>query len=150
METYIIDNRRVYSGYIIELPANGLFIFGSNTNGFHGLGAAKTARNHFGAEYGNPRGRQGRSYAIVTKDLTKKVHPSISKKEIIRQIAELYEYARRNPNLDFYIAYSGTGKNLNGYSNEEMASMFSEANSIPDNIVFEEEFSKLIVFLDGK
>lgn len=97
-----------------------------------------------GAEYGNPRGRQGKSYAIITKDLRKPIHPSISEIEIYNQIIELYLYAMRHPDLDFYITYSGTGTNLNGYSNQEMADMFSKGGNIPENIVFEEEFSKLL------
>ena len=38
------------------------------------------------------------------------------------------------------------GTNLNGYSNKEMAEMFSMSN-IPDNIVFEEEFYKLMTIV---
>lgn len=136
--------RRTYKGYINTLPAYGVFVFGANTEGRHGKGAAKVARDYFGAEYGNPRGRQGNSYAIVTKDLRKPVHPSVSEQEICNQIQELYSYALQHPKLSFYVAYSGTGVNLNGYSNQEMADMFSKGGNIPENIVFEEEFSKLL------
>ena len=55
----------------------------------------------------------------------------------------MYIFAEENPNLEFIVAYSGINKNLNGYSNQEMADMFSETD-IPKNIVFEYEFSKLI------
>lgn len=136
---------RTYKGKITELPENGVFVFGSNTEGRHGKGAALIAKNKFGAVYGNPIGFYGKSYAIMTKDLTKKTHPSISKMTIDYQIYDLYAFAKRNPQLDFYIAYSGKGKNLNGYTNKEMAERFVwEDINIPDNIIFEEEFSKLI------
>lgn len=134
---------RTYKGLIKELPDNAIFVFGSNTEGRHSLGAAKTARDKFGAEYGNPSGRQGRSYAIVTKNLKVYNHPSISEENIKNSISKLYLYAASNKNLDFYVAYSGTGTNLNGYSNQDMANMFS-AFPIPENIIFEEEFSKLL------
>ena len=47
-----------------------IFVFGSNTEGRHGAGAALYARQHHGAIYGQARGLQGNSYAIVTKDLS--------------------------------------------------------------------------------
>jgi hypothetical protein len=49
------------------LPANGVFVFGSNDRGVHGLGAAKDAVTMFGAVKGQPFGSQGRSFAIRTK-----------------------------------------------------------------------------------
>lgn len=134
---------KTYKGLITKLPENGIFVFGSNTQGRHGKGAAKVARNKFGAIYGQASGLQNKSYAIITKDLTKLHTPNISRDYIKSEIRKLYSFANCNPNLEFYIAYSGTGHNLNGYSNEEMAEMFS-CWTIPENIIFEEEFSKLI------
>ena len=110
---------------------------------YKGIGAALSAKQNFGAKYGQAYGLQGQSYAIVTKDLTKYKHPSISSEHIIEQIKKLYLFAEKNTNLDFIVAYSGTKTNLNGYSNQEMADMFSKTD-IPKNIVFEYEFSKLI------
>lgn len=136
-------SRRIYSGTINKLKPNEIFVFGSNTQGRHGKGAALTARNKFGAIYGQAEGRQGQSYAIITKDLTKQQHPSRTKQQIIEQINRLYDYARQNPNLDFIVAYSGTGGNLNAYSNEELANMFANS-SIPNNIIFESQFSELV------
>ena len=42
-----------------------------------------------------------------------------------------------------YVAYAGSGANLNGYSNEEMAEMFA-SSPIPSNIVFEAGFNELV------
>ena len=47
---------------------NAIFVFGSNLAGRHGAGAAKYAVQAYGAQYGQGEGRQGRSYAIPTKD----------------------------------------------------------------------------------
>ena len=134
---------KTYKGFITSLPNNGIFVFGSNTQGRHGRGSALIAKKNFNAIYGQSKGLQGKSFAIVTKDLTKLNHPSIDKIEIKVQISNLYYYAILHPELDFYIAYSGNGNNLNGYSNEELSKMFNYVK-IPENIVFEEEFSKLI------
>lgn len=136
---------KTYKGLITkkqQIPDNGTFVFGSNTEGRHGKGAALVAFYHFGAVYGNPSGPQGRSYAIVTKDLRARVHPSIPRVYIETQIKHLYMYAEANPEKLFYVAY-GMGPNLNAYSPQAMADMFSEY-PIPENMVFEEEFSKLL------
>ena len=145
---YLTDNqnlvvRKTYTGQITQLEGNQIFVFGSNTQGRHGKGAALTARNNFGAIYGQAEGPQGQSYAIITKDLTKRIQPSRTKEQIMEQIHNLYEYARNNPDKEFLVAYSGTGTNLNAYSNEEMADMFS-SEIIPSNIVFENEFNTLL------
>ena len=70
----------------IEPSENTIFVFGSNPEGRHGAGAAKTAIEKFGAIYGQGEGLQGNSYAIPTKDLRVKEnngYRSISEKEII-------------------------------------------------------------------
>ncbi|MCK9155076.1 MAG: hypothetical protein M0P12_03070 [Paludibacteraceae bacterium] len=144
---------KTYTGEIESLKDNQIFVFGSNTRGAHGKGAALFARQHCGAVYGQARGLQGRAYAIVTKDLTKDKHPSVDAQEIKKQIQELYRFASSNPEQEFVVAYSGTGKNLNGYSCQEMADMFS-AFEIPKNVVFEQSFADLILkygpLTDGK
>lgn len=133
---------RTYIGPITKLEPYQIFVFGANSQGRHGKGAALWARNNAGAQYGNPIGLQGQSYAIITKDLTKKIHPSIPKEDIIYQIATIYAYADRNQDKEFIIAYSGKGSNLNGYTPKEMKEMFFSIEP-PDNIIFEEKFSKL-------
>lgn len=133
----------IYEGIIDKLKDNQIFVFGSNTQGRHGKGAALTARYKFGAIYGQAEGLQGQSYAIITKDLTKYKHPSRSKEQIIKQIDKLYKFARLNPDKEFLIVYSANSINLSGYTPEEMANMFSMSN-IPENIIFEKEFNKLL------
>ena len=55
-----------YSGDITP-DANTIFVFGSNPEGRHGAGAAKIAREKFGAIYGQGEGLQGNAYALPTK-----------------------------------------------------------------------------------
>lgn len=133
---------KTYVGTITKLKPNQIFVFGSNTQGRHGKGAAKSAMK-WGAKYGNPSGLQGQTYAIITKDLTKRIHPSRTKDQIIQEIQKLYNHAEQNPNLEYLIAYSGNGINLNGYSPNEMAIIFNSM-SIPENIIFEAVFYELI------
>lgn len=133
--------RKTYSGRVTRLSPNQIFVFGANTEFRHGKGAALQALK-FGAKYG-VGGYVGQTWSIVTKNLSKKNHPSITKECIISQIRNLYKFAKINTDKEFLIAYSGTGSNLNGYSNIEMAEMFSSFD-IPDNIIFEDEFNNLI------
>lgn len=135
--------RKTHDGTLILKPNQALLIT-TNPQGRHGKGNALVGMK-YGAIYGQARGPMGRTYGIITKDLTKRKHPSIAKDFIIEQIGEFYQFAKRYWNVEFLIPYSGSGnkKNLNGYTNAEMAEMFSHFE-IPENILFEKEFDKLI------
>lgn len=135
--------RKTYYGTIKKLPPHGIFVFGSNTQGRHGKGSALIAIRYFEAIYGRASGLQGRSWAIVTKDLTKRIHPSRTPEQIKQEIVKLYEFAKTSL-LDFYIAYSANATNLNNYSAEDIAKMFAESGSIPLNIIFENQFNELV------
>ena len=132
-----------YTGNITP-DANTIFVFGSNPEGRYGAGAAKIAREQFGAIYGQGEGLQGNAYALPTKDLRVKKSNSlrsIPPEQIIESIKKLYETARQNPNKQFKIAYRNTDKaSLNGYTGLEMIDMFLKAGSIPSNIVFSKEW----------
>lgn len=137
---------KTYLGEFTSLEPHQYFVFGSNTQGRHGKGAALVAKLYFGAKYGQAKGLQGQSYAIITKDLTKKVHPSIPKEFIIEQIKEFYLFASINPNKQYLVAYSGKGSNLNSYSPMDMSHMFLcvPRSEIPKNIIFEKNFYHLM------
>lgn len=145
---------------ITKLESNYVFVFGSNPEGRHGAGAAKSALK-FGAKYGIGRGLQGQTYALVTKNLregfveklsdgTTKTYfksgcRSISKEDLINNIKEFYDCAEQNRHLKFFVVYKADSKNLNGYSSKEMFEMLT-TYKIPDNVylhssfrVFEEE-----------
>lgn len=137
------QKRKTYQGTIRSLKPFQIFVFGSNTEGRHSKGSALVARMKYGAIYGKPEGFQGQSYAIVTKDLTKKKHPSVSISYIKRQIKDLYKYAEEHPDNEFWVVYRANTENLNVYTDIEMADMFKSRN-VPLNIVFEDVFTKLI------
>ncbi len=111
-----------------------IFVFGSNTEGIHGAGAAAFAVENYGAIYGQAQGLQGNSYAIITKDLSKGVR-SVSLSFIDQQVKELFNFAKRNPHLGFYVTAIGTG--LAGFKISEIAPMFYNA---PANIELCKEF----------
>ena len=135
--------RKFYIGNITP-DENTIFVFGSNIEGRHGAGAAKVAREQFGAIYGQGEGLQGNAYALPTKDLRAKENRglrSISKEDIVESIKKLYETARKYPVKMFKIAYRNThSTSLNGYTGLEMIDMFLEAGPIPDNIIFSKEW----------
>ena len=141
-----------YSGYINELKDNEIFVFGSNPEGRHGAGTAKIAKEKFGAVYGVGRGLTGQCWALPTKNLKPNFYEkasgityekdgfkSISKEQIISNIKDLYDYAEKNQDKRFYIAYTYEGFNLNGYTGDEMFEMFNYHN-IPNNIIFNDTF----------
>ena len=51
---------------ITSLGQDEVFVFGSNLQGIHAGGAARTAMRLFGAKKGQGVGMQGQSYAIPT------------------------------------------------------------------------------------
>ena len=151
-------DRKTYTGFINNLSSNQIFVFGSNPEGRHGKGVAKIALTKYQAIYGQGHGLQGRSYGLITKNLTKGYHDpttnitynkygfrSLSKEQITDNIKKLYEIACDMKDTEFYIAYTIGGKNLNGYTDKEMAKMFYNAKPIPENIIFEDNFLQCIM-----
>ena len=114
-----------------------IFVFGSNLEGRHGAGAAKFAKDNFGAEYGNPSGLQGQSYAIPTKDL--KTNKGLPLSEIQNSIEEFLKFAEANPDKKFFFSAIGTG--LAGHSPAEIASLISRK---PSNVRFDPKIGDLI------
>lgn len=140
---------KFYCGNITPAPEN-IFVFGSNPQGRHGAGAAKVARLHFGAIYGQGEGLQGNAYAIPTKDLRVSVnngYRSIPPATITKSIRKMYDCARNHPQRRFMIAYRNTHvRSLNGYTGIEMIQMFIAAGPIPDNVWFSEEWRQTGMF----
>lgn len=103
-----------------EVPKdNSIFVFGSNLAGRHGKGAAKIAKDKFGAMYGVGQGLTGQSYAIPTKD---KVLKALSIKEINQYVLEFSSFVKKNSHLKFFITAVGCG--LAGYKDEDIAPLF--------------------------
>lgn len=110
------------------LLQNEIFVFGSNTEGRHGAGAAKTAMA-WGAKYGQNSGRQGQTYAIITKDLKTGF---IGWDFIKIQLEVLMRYAQVNDDLVFLLTPIGTG--LAGQTIEDLEYAIKDLY-FPDNII---------------
>lgn len=152
-------DREYWEGHFLtEMNENEIFVFGSNPEGRHGAGAAKSALK-FGAMENQGRGLMGNSYGLVTKNLKagyteestgitydRAGVKSLTKKQIKDNIKELYECAQNNQNLKFIISYkvNPDEKNLNGYSDLEIVNMFEEAGNPPDNIIFHNSYKPIL------
>lgn len=115
---------RITPNRITELSDNQIFVFGSNEEGFHRRGAARFALDHCGANIGQGKGLQGRSYAIVTKKDFRTVKSS-SLTEIESEILQFIIFAIEHPNLQFLVTKIAT--DLAGYTIEEIAPLFYDA-----------------------
>lgn len=106
-----------------RLPCNGeIFVFGSNSRGRHGKGAAKTAYWKYGAIYGVGVGLMNQSYAIPTKDRFINVLPL---HDIVPFIHEFVQFTIEHPHMLFYVTPVGTG--LAGYDVQDIAPHFKDA-----------------------
>jgi len=128
-------------GTILTEPYE-IMVFGSNTEGIHKSGSAKTAMDHFGAKFGVPMGLQGRSYAIITKDFYEYSRGGLMYKKnmlalISSQVFTLYKFAQFRPDLHFYVTKVGTG--LAGFQLTEIDQLFAKWES-PRNVILPKDF----------
>ena len=107
--------------YIDTLLSNQIFVFGSNSLGYHTGGASGTARKKFGAVWGQPEGLQGQSYAIPV-DYGKGVRKDA---EVKIAIDRFIDFAKAHNELFFFVTRVGCG--IAGYHDEEIAPFFREA-----------------------
>lgn len=142
-----------------RLPDDGIFVFGSNTDGNHCGGSAFTAVERFGAVNGVAEGPQGQSYAIPTMEYVMwtdeddmSVLPSWQKIRIPdHELAEACDrfvlYTSQHPELTFYVTKIGCG--IAGWRVEDVARAFATALAsflvpLPDNIVWPREFYEIL------
>lgn len=139
------------------LNTKRVFVFGSNPEGRHGLGAAKTAMS-MGAKYGIGRGLQGNTYALPTKNISKHLPYveratgivytktgacSISLQQIKANLEELCEVAKNNKERAFIVSYQNSKKTLSGYSPSDIIKQLKSIPYVPSNIIIHESFKEL-------
>ena len=128
------DNVKVFRcgvtpDYIDRLAESEVFVFGSNLQGMHGGGAARTARLKFGAVMGQGVGLQGLSYAIPTMQ---------GGVDTIRPYVDQFAgFALRHPELRFLVTRIGCG--IAGFRDEDIAPLFAGAAMLP-NVCLPREF----------
>lgn len=128
-ESTFMDNKRITPSFISSLKPNEIFVFGSNLQGIHAGGAARTARINFGAVMGNGVGIQGKSYAIPTmQGGVETIKPYVD---------EFLAYASQHPELHFWVTPIGCG--IAGFDPDDIAPLFEAAKDI-DNIALPESF----------
>lgn len=120
------------------LPQNGeVFVFGSNLAGIHGAGAAKVARELFGAPFGAGMGLMGMSYAIPTKNKQiETIHP-IQIRMYVNQFKTFAGFFESE--MKFFVTRIGCG--LAGYDDSVIAPMFKGS---PENCSFAKEWEKYL------
>lgn len=107
-----------------------IFVFGSNTAGVHGAGAAKYAHQFYGAGWGIGEGCIGQSYAIPTKDHNIRTR---SWDDICDSIRTFLKFVTDNPDLQFQLTPIGCG--LAGGDVRRLWK-FLQMQGVPDNVFF--------------
>ncbi|MDE6247622.1 MAG: hypothetical protein K2M41_07260 [Muribaculaceae bacterium] len=118
---------------ITSLGEDEVFVFGSNLEGRHIGGAARVAREKFGAVMGQGVGMQGQSYAIPTmQGGVETIKPYVD---------EFIDLAREWDQTTFYVTRIGCG--IAGFKDEEIAPLFAEALPLY-NVRLPESFVRII------
>lgn len=119
--------------YIESLEDNEVFVFGSNLDGYHLGGAARIAKEYFGAVWGQGVGLQGKSYAIPTMQG--------GVETITPYVDEFLSFAQQHKELQFLVTRIGCG--IAGFKDYEIAPLFKNA-IVMENICLPKEFVEII------
>jgi hypothetical protein len=130
---------RVTPNNIKSLEENEVFVFGSNTSGRHGKGAAKQAMR-FGAKYGQGAGMQGHSYGIPT--VNARITEKLTLNRIGKYVDGFISCATSHNNLRFLVTRIGTG--LAGWTDEDIAPLFERAAYF-NNIYLPQQFWNILI-----
>lgn len=127
------EHRPYTPDHIQHLGPDEVFVFGSNLQGQHAGGAARTAYHQFGARWGQGVGLAGQSYAIPTMQ---------GGPETIRPyVDEFIAFARSHGQLTFYVTRIGCG--IAGFRDEQIAPLFARALDLP-NVRLPETFVRCL------
>jgi hypothetical protein len=126
-------NRRYTPERISSLAENEIFVFGSNLAGYHGGGAARIARENFGAVWGQGVGLQGQSYAIPTmQGGVETIKPYVD---------EFIDFARTHAQYTFLVTRIACC--IAGFRPSEIAPLFANAIDV-ENVILPEDFVEVI------
>lgn len=119
---------------ITSLGPDEVFVFGSNLAGIHAGGAARVARERFGAVMGQGVGMQGHSYAIPTmQGGVETIKPYVD---------DFIALAREWDQTTFYVTRIGCG--IAGFTDEEIAPLFEDALDLY-NVRLPESFYNILM-----
>jgi hypothetical protein len=130
---------RITPEQINQLDPDEIFVFGSNLEGNHAGGAARTAMQ-WGAVMGQSEGLQGKTYAIPTMFKTVE--------EIKPYVNRFIEYANKNPYKRFLVTKIGCG--IAGFNYKDIAPLFdSVIRKNITNICLPKEWTLYLISLEG-
>lgn len=118
------------------LKTNGVFVFGSNTEGKHGKGAALFAKKELNAKSGISSGwTSSNSFAIITKDLNL-FNEGYRPYGLLRiGLIDLIYTAKSNPNRIFWVTAIGTSlAKLNLMKIKHIIQQLDQQIGFPKNI----------------
>lgn len=128
-----MDNLKYTPEKITSLGEDEVFVFGSNLQGMHCGGAARTAYRLFGAIMGQGVGIQGQSYAIPTmQGGVETIKPYVD---------DFIKLANEWDQTTFYVTRIGCG--IAGFTDEEIAPLFDKAYDLY-NVRLPKSFVKII------
>ena len=123
---------------ITHLEPNQIFVYGANSAGIHGAGAAKLALK-WGAKHGMA-GLVGQTYGIPTKD--KKIQ-TLPLDKIQVHVNDFLATAFSHPEYEFLVTKIGCGLAL--YQPKDIAPLFKIIKTgVFENVILPEEFYKYI------
>ena len=123
---------RITPQRIVSLAPNEIFVFGSNAQGMHLGGAAKTAAERFGAVMGQGHGPQGMSYAIDTMS---------GMEDMKTDIIAFKQYTSAHTEKHFFVTLIGCG--IAGYQPSDVAPLFASFKDLT-NVSLPAEFWNII------
>ena len=124
---------RITPSQVNVLADGEIFVFGSNFQGAHMGGAARVAKDKYGAVWGIGEGLQGKSYAIPTMEGIDNMIPAIER---------FTSFAKQHQELKFFVTAIGCG--IAGYQADEIAPFFLNAAYLP-NVFLPLSFWKVIM-----
>lgn len=122
---------------ITELKPNQVFVFGSNTKGRHGKGAALQAHKQFGAEYGVGEGLCGLNKCCYAFPTLNHYFQKVRVTDLVESRDLLYHVCRENPDKEFLLTKVGCG--LAGFSEDKIIWLFTVVSQ-PSNLILPEEW----------
>ena len=109
------------------LPKRGeILVFGSNTAGVHGAGAAKVAYHLFGAQMGHAEGLLGQSYGIPTRVYRGRTSlATLDLSDIVENIKRFCNFTHEHSELSWWV--TGVACGYAGYNASQIAPHFKMA-----------------------
>lgn len=145
------ENGHVSKGFtpeaVTELKDNEIFVFGSNRLGKHIGGAARIAKDKFGAKEGIFEGITGRTYAIPTLDEN---FQKVRESELLFSLRKFLSVVVEDKENVYLLTKIGCG--IAGWSVRQVAYIFAcalkivtKGREIPDNLIIPQEFHPMEV-----